>query len=274
MFKSEYLDKWVVGLLRHPINKQEIDVKNTKYTNGFVDFRIALKNTAGFQNWQAGQDFFEDWEETGIGYSNGNSAYLEEIEGDTEIYNTFPLSGDILDVGGLSGTVRHFLLKDSRYVCLDPFENAPHSFSEDKKEAYLCLASPYNFVVGNAEFLPFRQSSFDLVHMRSMLDHVQVPDLAMLEAHRVLKIDGKLLVGMTVEGGKTGKITTFDWMKEKIRWALGTVGYKRFIDHHTWHPTYAGLVKLAEDNGFVEVRHIWQSKWKDRVVYILFEKRG
>ena len=34
--------------------------------------------------------------------------------------------------------------------------------------------------------------SVDTVHMRSMLDHVQVPDLAILEAHRVLKKNGQL----------------------------------------------------------------------------------
>lgn len=37
-----------------------------------------------------------------------------------------------------------------------------------------------------------------LVHMRSMLDHVQVPDLALLEAHRVLRLGGRVLVGLHV----------------------------------------------------------------------------
>ena len=45
----------------------------------------------------------------------------------------------------------------------------------------------FNFIVAFAEFLPIKNSVFDFVHMRSMLDHVQVPDLVILEAHRVLK---------------------------------------------------------------------------------------
>ena len=274
MIKPGYLEEWVKNIIRHPVTKLPVNINKVHTINGFADFRTLLKNTLGFKNWETGQKFFENWEENGVGYSRGAGAYLEEIEADAEIYNEFTLAGNVLDVGGLSGTVRHFLPNNSKYVCLDPFENAPHAFTPEKMEAYKCLSSPYNFVVGNAEFLPFKENSFDYIHMRSMLDHVQVPDLAILEAHRVLVKGGNLLVGMTVEGGKDGKMSAWEQLKDIIRGFLGVAGIKRFVDHHTWHPTYAGLVKLAEDNGFLETRHIWQSKWKGRVVYVLFEKLG
>jgi len=272
MIKPEYLQKWVKNIIRHPVTKLPVDIDKVQTINGFADFRTLLKNTLGFKQWKAGQKFFENWEENGIGYRRGKDAYLEEIEADSEIYNNFTLNGKVLDVGGLSGTVRHFLKKNSEYVCIDPFENAPYAFIPEKVEAYKCLSSPYNFIVGNAEFLPFKENSFNFVHMRSMLDHVQVPDLAILEAHRVLIKGGNLLVGMTVEGGEDGKMSLGENFKDLARNLLGFLGFNRFVDHHTWHPTYTGLVKLAEDNGFSETRHIWQSKWKGRVVYVLFKK--
>ena len=105
-----------------------------------------------------------------------------------------------------------------------------------------------------------------------MLDHVQIPDLALLEANRVMKSDGRLIVGMTVEGGRNGRISIFEKIKNILRVALGFTGFKQFVDHHTWHPTYKGLIKLANDNGFTEMKEIWQSKWKGRVVYIMFKK--
>lgn len=273
MIKHEYIDEWTQSIIQHPVIKRSIELSNSRTSNGFYDFRTLLQNTHGFETWKVGQNFFENWEIRGTGYTRGKDDYLAEIAADSEIYEQFPLVGSILDVGGLSGTVRHFLSKNSQYICLDPFEDAPHAFTPDKAAAYKCLSSPYNFVIGNAEFLPFKENSFDIVHMRSMLDHVQVPDLALLEAHRVLKSNGRLLVGMTVEGGKDGKRSIVDKLKDFTRNSLGFFGFERFLDHHTWHPTYKGLIKLAADNDFVENKVFWQSKWNGRVVYVEFKKR-
>ena len=46
-----------------------------------------------------------------------------------------------------------------------------------------------------------------------MLEHVQVPDLAIVQSYRVIKKNGKLMVGLTFEGGKVGKLS----YKEKIK---------------------------------------------------------
>jgi ubiquinone/menaquinone biosynthesis C-methylase UbiE len=123
-----------------------------------------------------------------------------------------------------------------------------------------------------AELLPFIHSQFDWVHMRSMLDHVQVPDLALLEAHRVLRNDGNLLVGLYVEGGKSGNISTKQKVKHLIKDGLSFVGINKWKDHHTWHPTFSNLIKLIEDNGFVVTDVYWQPHWKDQVCYVLAQK--
>ena len=69
------------------------------------------------------------------------------------------------------------------------------------------LEPPLNFIAATAEFQPFVEGSFDWVHMRSMLDHVQVSDLALLEAKRVLKPTGHVLIGLYVDGVKSGVIS-------------------------------------------------------------------
>ena len=38
--------------------------------------------------------------------------------------------------------------------------------------------------------------------------------------------------------------------------------------HHTWHPTYSGLIKLLQDNGFAISNEIWQEGWNNKVLYL------
>lgn len=70
-----------------------------------------------------------------------------------------------------------------------------------------CLNSPLNFIGATVEFQIFVEGTFDWVHMRSMLEHVQVPDLALLKVKRVLKPTGHVLIGLYVDGGKSGVIS-------------------------------------------------------------------
>lgn len=50
-----------------------------------------------------------------------------------------------------------------------------------------------NYVVGDAQKLPFQNNSFDLIVAINMLHHVYKPDEVLKEAYRVLKKDGKIL---------------------------------------------------------------------------------
>lgn len=233
-----------------------------------------LKNTYGYKSWQDGQAFYEKWEGSGQGYSNQVSKYYAEIEYDRDIYEHFKLSGDILDVGGGLGTVREFLGESTRLVSIDPFIDAPMSIPPAKLEASKCLSKPLNFIAALAEFIPFTSESFDYVHMRSMLDHVQVPDLALIEAHRVLKPYGKLLVGLAVDGGESGRKSIKMMLKDALKETLGVIGVHKFRDHHTWHPTFPNLLRLIGDNGFIIEESYWQPYWQNQVVYVLARKRA
>ena len=50
------------------------------------------------------------------------------------------------------------------------------------------------FTVANAEQLPFADASFDLVHSKDSLHHMELPERALAEYRRVLKPDGSALI--------------------------------------------------------------------------------
>lgn len=138
-----------------------------------------------------------------------SSVYLKQIDSVRNIYqNEFNISGVILDVGGERGTLRHFLdLRNSanQYYCIDPFAKTLRDLEllPNMASVYPCLKEPLNFVAGVAERLPFQSKMFDYVHMRSVLDRLHDPYIAMKEAWRILKPEGKLLIGLSVIGGNS-----------------------------------------------------------------------
>lgn len=268
-----FLDEWAKSILADPITKidKQADFFNKKY--GIIDVRVSLKNTYGFNGWLQGQNHYESWYASSSGYKKNINSYEDELLYDKEIYDHFEIQGNVLDVGGGAGTLREFLKSDINYISLDPYLHVLSDIPEEKKRVYKCLGEPFNFICGVAEFLPFKSSCFDYVHMRSMLDHVQVPDLALIEANRVLREKGKLLVGLYVEGGKEERRTTFRYIKDCIKECASLIGIKRWKDHHTWHPTFSNLKKLIVSNNFIIDDIFWQPHWNNTVVYILASKK-
>jgi SAM-dependent methyltransferase len=258
---------WLLSILADPVTKQPCQADAFPRTQGAMDARVFLKNTYGFDKWLSGQEEYEDWADN-VRKTTTVAEELEGIKGVRPVYEYFPMAGRILDVGGGAGRVREFLPDDAEFVSTDPWSLAQAYFSDAEKAAYRCLKKPCNFNVANAEFQPFIAESFDWVHMRSMLDHVQIPDLAIREAQRVLRQGGFLLVGLYVEGGKSGVISLERRTKDLIKSALSLAGIDRWKDHHTWHPTYRNLIKLITDNGFEILDTFWQPSWHDTVCYV------
>lgn len=265
------LDPWVLAILADPVTKQHAHPAVFSCKQGVLDARVFLKNTHGYSAWAEGQSEYEGWS---VQDSSTVEMYRAEIEYDQPIYTHYHLGGRILDCGGGAGTVREFLPEDVEFVSVDPWAQAPFASSAVRKQAYQCLNRQLNFIATTAEFLPFVADSFDWVHMRSMLDHVQVPDLALLEARRVLRTSGKVLIGLYVDGGKTGVIPISRRLKDFVKAGLAAVGIERWKDHHVWHPTYADLIQLITDNGFEVEDTYWQPHWNDTVCYVCARKPG
>jgi SAM-dependent methyltransferase len=260
------LESWVLDLLADPISKLPSTPQQIGITGGIIDARRLLKNTVGFNLWDNGQAFYEDWERRTI------EDYQMEVAGVEPVYQHIKMSGRVLDVGGGAGSVRHFLAGGSQFVSVDPFIDCQDNIPEAKKQVYPCLSQPLNFIAACAEFLPFQASSFDWVHMRSMLDHVHSPDLALLEAARVLRPNGRVVIGLYVDGGKLGRRTFDRQLKEIVRSSLTLCGINRFRDRHIFHPTFKGLLKIAADNRLVVDDVYWQPQWKDTVCYMVCSK--
>jgi ubiquinone/menaquinone biosynthesis C-methylase UbiE len=201
---------------------------------------------------------------------DGEQDYIREIEGVREVYADIRLEGRVLDVGGHQGRLREFISRGQEYVSCDPFIGVFEGIERQRNllAAYRCFKTPCNFVACHAEHLPFREMSFDTVHMRSVIDHFLDPALALLEARRVLKKTGKLIVGLYVEGGKRGHLTLNERTKEAIRGVLPFVGITRYTDHHVWHPTYVELRALIEAAGFSIRKVHWQKGHDEHVCYI------
>lgn len=263
------LDEWLTAIMADPITKLPVTPEHFTKINGVPDARVFLKTTHGYNNWVEGQIEYEQYAD---GDKCTTEAYLKEIDYDRPVYEHFVLSGRVLDCGGGAATVREFLPESLELVSTDPWLAAPFASSLARREAYRCLNQPLNFIGATAEFQPFIAESFDWVHMRSMIDHIQVPDLAILEAKRVLKPNGRVLIGLFVEGGKSGVISWERRVKNSIKSGLEKVGIDKWKDHHVWHPTYAELTKLIQDNGLEIEDTYWQPQWKDMVCYVSARK--
>ncbi len=266
-------EKWLEELLVHPITKTRLNVQNLKKHNNIFDATVFLPNTFGWKEWKTGQKKFESWLLNGEYKCDHEKNFVKEKKEISKVYKNFNLSGTILDVGGSVGTLREFINPGSRFVSIDPHSNPLSTLSKEKIKVYKCLKEPLNFIRACAEFLPIKTESIDIVHMRSMLDHVQVPDLAIIEAFRVLKISGKLIIGIYLPKGKKDRLSTSFVLKEFIRHILSLFRFDKYKDYHTWHPSYQSLKKLIIDNGFRIDKEIWQSEWNDKVVYIQAKKK-
>ncbi len=177
---------------------------STGHVEKVYDFRLSYPSYCVPQSkglWEETQVSYEEFSDNS-GTRDSLQEYLDEIDSVKEIYTEeFHISGRVLDVGGHQGRLRYFLGRDvTLYVSIDPHIAVFRGLDEHPNllKAYPCLSESCNFLAAHAEHLPFKSRSFDWVHMRSVVDHFEDPYQAFLEAYRVTKIGGKLLVGLAI----------------------------------------------------------------------------
>ena len=276
------IDPWLRDIIVDPLSKEPLteSVDGThllspygrKYpvVNGIYDLRLLNNDTTPEQQlWKEGQEHYESWSK------NGHAEYTREhykleLEGVANVYREIPIEGRCLDIGGHQGRLRAFLQPDQEYVSCDPFINVLDSIRESSNltEMYPFLLHPINFLSCEGEFLPFASSSFDVVHMRSVIDHLRNPELAINEAYRTLRFPGALVIGIYVHGGKFGHTTVQERLKETIKGLISHTGIAKYRDHHIWHPSFLELIGLIESCGFFIDKVHWQEKTGESTCYI------
>lgn len=276
------VDEWVRDVLRDPLDKTPLNISDgfllSRYgaryriRNGIYDLRL-LKCKFGpvLNTWASFQDEGEKTTPK-IQKIAGYDDYFEERERDSKVYEAIPIIGRCLDVGGSTGRIRVFMEKDQEYLCIDPFIGALDYLEKAVaiKKAYPCMNEKMNFICGFAEHLPLAALSFDHVHMRSIIDHVYNPELAVAEAYRVLNFGGTLVAGQHVIGGQDGIFSSRQSLKRMLKY-FGKAADLILKDHHIWQPTYREMITLLEDANFTIDKVHWMKGIKD-VCYIKAKK--
>ncbi|MDP1766804.1 MAG: methyltransferase domain-containing protein [Methylotenera sp.] len=268
---KEFLSKRLVC----PVSKMQLSLNNSllsapcgfQYSNN--DFRVGLEFS---KDWSDGQSEYEAFEKRWLNIVN-NPEKLSELDNETaDVYSEIKMHGDVLDVGGAYGfVIRQAGLDPNRYVSIDPIDmNWDRLREYEHVDAHYSVCETAARVRGFAEFLPFADASFDFVHMRSCIDHFANPSLALMEAFRVLRVGGGLVIGISLEGsykkdqrGLKGLVKRMASNSPVLRHLIELIKH----DHHMFHPTRDSLIELIEQNGFKVEKEVWQQAYHN-VIYI------
>lgn len=273
-----FLDNFGLTVIADPLDKSVLSINRTQAISsygriysmfdGVFDLRLLPMVTTQDQLTSSlEQNSYEDWN-TNI-WLSGDVDYVIERENLNQIYSKFDFVGKkVLDPGGGCGLLRHFLPSDSSYMIIDPhLAFADIKSSHSLLTAYPFLLNDVNFIRGDAEFLPIRSSSFDVVHMRSCIDHFPNPELALYEAFRVLTNGGDLIIGTSLEVDSSN-VSRIQRGADRLTRLIG----RGELDHHSWHPTLSNLISLVAVCGFTVEELIYQTGYGNRVVYLFCKK--
>jgi len=238
-----------------------------EYKSG--DFRVGINFR---KDWESGQSFYENFHERNLIKNEGKLDIYKKIDNETnDVYNKIILQGDVLDVGGGWGAlIKQANLDPIRYISVDPLPAQWRQLKRFKQftDHYSICANAAR-LVGYAEFLPLADGTFDVVHMRSCLDHFSNPILSLQEAYRVLRENGKLVIGLSLEGAyKKVDLSNFEKFKNFIKRLPLADSIREWVipDHHMFHPTYENLIKMIELTSFKITQEVWQSSYHN-VIY-------
>jgi ubiquinone/menaquinone biosynthesis C-methylase UbiE len=266
-FNTDKLD-----IFADPISHSELDfdgeslITPSKFIYHHGDFRIALSGFLG-NNWVQGQVKYEAFNNK---FMSNSLDFFKSVDLETsEIYMQIPLVGRVLDVGGGYGTAAlQANVPHENFIVIDPMICKWDSIKSKSFLIHYKALENLIRVPGFAEALPFKNATFDTVHMRSCIDHFENPHRALLESRRVLNDDGKLVIGISLEGSyKISDSKILNFGKLLFKGSIFGKLYERFIDPHMFHPTLKSLEVLTKNAGF-EIVKVINQKGYSNVVYL------
>lgn len=147
-------------------------------------------------------------------------------------------NGSLLDIGCWDGSFSQYI-NESRYVGVDinlePLKQAK------RKRVEVVLAS--------CDYLPFKGESFDACSMIEVIEHIYFPSHAVGEVHRILKLNGKLILATP----------NFANVADRIGMLMGKHSIEGMEGHqHIRFFTWRSLNIFLEKQGFsLEKRETW-----------------
>jgi SAM-dependent methyltransferase len=166
------------------------------------------------------------------------------------------LRGRVLDIGGGSGVVRHYLPPDTEYLVADPSHIWQSSRLACLVEQFPCLANAPNFVKAVGEFLPFPEGSFDAALSFWSLNHVDQPERVLQEVGRVLKPGGRFLIVL-----EDMPPALLDW-PQRIIFSLGDKYNARLFVKDLLTRLRTGRWPLQADH--IRIQETDLRRWSDR----------
>ena len=145
----------------------------------------------------------------------------------------FKRNGNFLDVGAGVGTLMHVAKKHG-------FATYGVEVSE-WASAYARNERGLNMVTGTLEGAAYPDAFFDVIVINHVLEHVTAPIRLLGEAHRILKDDGVLVVGVPNIGSIMARIMRERWLSLRP-------------EEHIWHFTPNTLRRLMD---MAEFHEIW-----------------
>lgn len=150
-----------------------------------------------------------------------------------------PSGGKILDIGSNDGTFTKVILDKSRASKVIGIDVLSKSVSFAKRR--FARSNKVSFRVADAHSLPFQSKEFDAVFCLETMEHVENPDMVILEARRVLKDTGYMVVLVPSE----------NWLFRRIIWPLWTKWRGKIWKHTHLHQFKSDqLVLYLKKNGF------------------------
>ncbi|KPK45283.1 MAG: hypothetical protein AMJ65_00375 [Phycisphaerae bacterium SG8_4] len=313
MPKYHKIDRAVKGMLCCPLCKSSMTAAEDQFAcaacgtvfpkrKGVFDFRISHPEYCrpnGMAKWSQIQNEFEEGEKRKKRKRRKKIlTFLDAIDSARKMYaEEFDIRGSVLDVGGFQGRSRGYFSSSDvpLYVSVDPFLESFEGIDSQPEllQAYPCLAQPCNFLACYAEALPFRSKTFDWVNMLSVHDHFCDPYQAMIEAYRVLKDNGHVLIGLAVTGGESNmeagrkeqpvyvspivqkvlRLLKNLGMIKAAKYELKVYSAKPLDDGHMCRWQYEDLLDLCKRTNFAVTKEHWLKPPYGACVYIVGEKQ-
>ena len=173
--------------------------------------------------------------------NNTIDLYINKIQAKSNISTAFKelilpeLSGNVLDVGFGNGDHLR-LMRKAGLVC-EGIDGSKKNVEKLKSEDFKVQLADFN------KKLPIVDSSIDTFFCSHVLEHLESPYLFLLEANRVIKFGGKIIIGVPLEFNLYMKILGDD-----------------YFDNHEGH-LYAfstkNMVKLFSLTGFRVIKQYY-----------------